>query len=399
MASGPSIREQLEDASPAARALLPVRFFFGLTFLYAGIDKLIDPAFFNASSPSGIVAQFTAFERVSPLSPLIHLVQPFAIPIGLLIALGEIAIGLGALTGLAFRLAAAGGAAVSLLFFLTASWTTHPYYYGPDLPYAFGWIALTIAGDGGLLVPRAVQDLGATLGELPWATHATSGSVAGFRPSAYLDESPSSERRMLLQAGVLAAASVVVASLSIPLRVIRGGDDKAAADGDKAAADGDKAAAGGDGTTANAGSSLDPGPGSSQTTNAGTGATASASPAATGTGTKLTGLTVATIAQVDKSGAVRIRIPANAPSSLPAGDPALIVKLKDGSYGCFDAICTHEGCRVGWDAQDAVMLCPCHGAAFDPNAHAAVLGGPTNTPLQEFPLVIDHQAGTISLKA
>jgi len=385
VAPGPSIREQLEDASPAARALLPVRFFFGLTFLYAGIDKLIDPAFFNASSPSGIVAQLAAFARVSPLSPLIHLVQPLAIPIGLLIALGEIAIGLGALTGLAFRLAAAGGAAVSLLFFLTASWTTHPYYYGPDLPYAFGWVALAIAGDGVLLVPRAVRDLGASLAEMSWATRAASGGAAGFRPPAYLDQGPSPERRMMLQAGVLAAASVVVASLSIPLRLVRGGDDKAAA--------------GGDGNTANAGSSLDPGPGSSQAASGGTGGTPTASPTAGSTGTKLTGLTVATIAQVDKSGAVRIRIPADAPSSLPAGDPALIVKLKDGSYGCFDAICTHEGCRVGWDAVDAVMLCPCHGAAFDPNSHAAVLGGPTNTPLLELPLVIDHQAGTISLKA
>jgi thiosulfate dehydrogenase (quinone) large subunit len=384
-APGPSLWEQVAAASPAARALLPIRFFFGLTFLYAGLDKLVDPAFFNAASNSGIAAQLAAFARVSPLSPLIGLVQPLAIPIGLLIALGEIAIGLGALTGLAFRVAAAGGAAISFLFFLTASWTTHPYYYGPDLPYAFGWVALLVAGDGGLLVPGAVAELGATLaGEMPWANRATGAAGASFRPPAYLADEPSPERRLVLQAGVLGVASIAVASLSIPLRVIRGGDDGANA------------------RAANTGPSLDPGPGSPQASSggaAGSGATASAPPATPGTAFKPSGLTVASIAQVNKAGAVGFVVPANAPSSLPAGDPALIVRLKDGSYACYDAICTHAGCRVGWDARDAVMLCPCHGAAFDPNAHAAVLGGPTNTPLLELPLVVDSKAGTITLKA
>ena len=377
----------MEGASPAARALLSIRFFFGLTFLYAGLDKLVDPGFFSAASPSGIAAQLAAFARVSPLSPLIHLVQPLAVPIGLLIALGEVAIGLGALTGLAFRLAAAGGAAVSILFFLTASWATHPYYYGADLPYAVGWIALLIAGDGGLLVPRVIRDLGASLAaEMPWTARATGAAAGGFRPPAFLDDGPSPERRIVLQAGVLAAASVVVASLAVPLRVIRGSDDGPAANG------------AGDGSATGAGASLDPGPGSSQAAG-GTGATASAGTGSGGTAFRPSGLTIASTAQVDKSGAVRIRIPTNAPSSLQPGDPALVVKLKNGSYACYDSICTHEGCRVGWDAQDAVMLCPCHGAAFDPNDHAAVLGGPTSTPLLELPIVVDHQAGTITLKA
>jgi thiosulfate dehydrogenase [quinone] large subunit len=191
---------------------------------------------------------------------------------------------------------------------------------------------------------------------------------------------------MVLQAGVLAVASMVVASLAVPLRVIRGSDDGAAANGN------------GDGSTAGAGASLDPGPGSSQTAG-GTGPTPSAGTGSGGGAFKPSGLTVASTAQVDKSGALRIRIPTNAPSSLQPGDPALIVKLKDGGYACYDSICTHEGCRVGWDAQDAVMLCPCHGAAFDPNDHAAVLGGPTSTPLVELPIVVDHQAGTITLRA
>ena len=54
---------------------------------------------------------------------------------------------------------------------------------------------------------------------------------------------------------------------------------------------------------------------------------------------------------------------------------------------------------MGWDARDSVLLCPCHGAAFDAADHGAVLGGPTNVPLLELPIVVDQQAGTISLQA
>jgi len=53
--------------------------------------------------------------------------------------------------GLAYRLAAAAGASISFLFWLTASWGTAPYFYGPDLPYAAGWLTLALAGHGGLL--------------------------------------------------------------------------------------------------------------------------------------------------------------------------------------------------------------------------------------------------------
>jgi len=151
-----ALRSRLAAATVPAGALLPLRFFFGVTFVYAGIDKLIDPTFFNAADPASIQAQLADFARVSPIAPLVHLSEPFAVPIGLLIALAEIAIGLGALTGLAYRLAAAAGATLSILFFLTASWTTRPYYFGPDLPYAVGWLTLALAGHSGLLVPRKV---------------------------------------------------------------------------------------------------------------------------------------------------------------------------------------------------------------------------------------------------
>jgi thiosulfate dehydrogenase [quinone] large subunit len=385
-APGPSLREQWERASLASRALLPIRFFFGATFVYAGIDKLVDPTFFDAANPASIVAQLAAFTRVSPLAPLIRPMEPFAIPLGLLIALAEIAIGIGALPGLAYRLAAAGGAALSLLFWLTASWSTHPYYYGPDLPYAFGWLALAIAGHGRLLVPRAVLELGAPRLDA-WDRARASDTRGGRRPrvgTPELDPEAAAARRFMVQVGVLAGVSLVVASFAVPLRLFRGSGPAATG------------LAGRTGGTSGSSPAVDATPADTLAA----GPTAADTPAAGATAAPFTpsGLTVASTAAVDAKGAVRIRVPVDAPASLPAGDPGIIVKLADGTYAAYDAVCTHEGCKVGWDAQDGVMLCPCHGAVVVGIERGAVLQGPTNTPLPELPIVVDQQAGTITLK-
>ena len=302
--------------------------------------------------------------------------EPFAVPIGLLIALAEIAIGLGALTGLAYRLAAAGGAALSLLFWLTASWSTHPYYYGPDLPYAFGWLALAIAGHGRPLVPRVVLSWGrAPVDE--WDRARALECRGGRRPrvgTPELDPEAAAARRFILQAGVLAAASLVVASFTAPLRLFRGSRTG-------------RHGAGGQQRVASPDRRPPRGPPPRPRTLA-AGATAADTPAAGAAAAPFTpsGLTVATDRRGRRQGRrPDPRSPRTHPSSLPAGDPGIIVKLADGTYAAYDAVCTHEGCKVGWDAQDGVMLCPCHGAAFDPNDHGAVLQGPTNTPLPELP--------------
>ena len=64
----------------------------------------------------------------------------------------------------------------------------------------------------------------------------------------------------------------------------------------------------------------------------------------------------------------------------------------------YDAVCTHEGCTVEWDAADAVIICPCHDAMFDAADHAAVLAGPTRQPLAPLPLVVDGATGQILLR-
>jgi len=184
---------------------------------------------------------------------------------------------------------------------------------------------------------------------------------------------------------IVRAAALAVASLAVPIRLFRPRD----AGGDAAAL----------GSGANSSPSQGAGATSAPTGPASTAPAGGATPTPTAPGGPVNALTVASISAVDQAGAKRFRVPATAPASLPAGDPGIIVKLSDGSYVAYDATCTHEGCRVGWDAQDSVLLCPCHGAAFDPANHGAVLGGPTNQPLLELPIVVDHAAGTITLQA
>jgi len=110
-------------------------------------------------------------------------------------------------------------------------------------------------------------------------------------------------------------------------------------------------------------------------------------------------LKVASIATVAETGAASFTVPFTAPAPLPAGDPGVIVKLADGSYVAFDAVCTHAGCTVEWDQTDGVLVCPCHDAAFDPANGAAVLQGPANEPLPSIPIVVDPASGAIYLRA
>ena len=137
-------------------ALLPLRAFLGFTFCFAGLQKLANPNFFNANSPSGIQAQLVASIRISPLHLLLAHLLRFAVPIGVVIALAELAVGLGALLGLWTRVAAAGGMVLSLTLFLTVSFHSSPYYTGADIVFLFAWIPLLLAGSGGVLSLDAV---------------------------------------------------------------------------------------------------------------------------------------------------------------------------------------------------------------------------------------------------
>jgi thiosulfate dehydrogenase [quinone] large subunit len=139
----------------AAYGTVPLRLFLGVTFVYAGFQKIADPGFLQPGASTYIGAQLQSFALHSPIG---FLLEWFAIPAPQLAGIGVIAAELiiGTLTvfGLATRLAAAAGALLSFVLFLTASWTIQPYFLGSDSIYTVAWITLVIVGDQGVLGVR-----------------------------------------------------------------------------------------------------------------------------------------------------------------------------------------------------------------------------------------------------
>lgn len=353
-------------------ALIPLRLFLGATFLYAGLDKLLDRAFLQAAGPGSIGQQLEGFVHVSPVAPLVEvLALPFPVLTGLAIALLEIAIGIGALTGLIYRPSAAGGFALSILFWLTASWATKPYYYGPDLPYAFGWLTLALAGHGGRYTIEAWFER--------WA-----GGAAGFGPGRpVIGVSP--ERRRFLQAAAIGATAVAIGGVTGVVGRVLGPADEggpAVAAANVAPGFGAGTLPGTAGSAPGAPSSAAPGTASPEP---------AATPAPTATPGTPTGPVIATLDQLKPRHALAFQDPAT-------GDPAILVRLANAHVVAYDAVCTHAGCTVGYDSGSGLLLCPCHGAVFDPAQAGAVLAGPTNTPLASLPLQVDTATGRISLR-
>ncbi|MEU4952363.1 DoxX family protein [Streptomyces lavendulae] len=142
--SGRRISVLRETAS--RHALLPLRIFLGVTFVYAGLDKLTDPAFLSATGTGSIGEIMRGVRDTAGVPALVDLALKAPVGFGAAIAIGEILVGLGTLAGLLTRIAAAGGALISLSLWLTVSWAATPYYYGNDLIYLMAWIPLVMAG-------------------------------------------------------------------------------------------------------------------------------------------------------------------------------------------------------------------------------------------------------------
>jgi thiosulfate dehydrogenase (quinone) large subunit len=127
-------------------ALLPLRVFLGITFIYAGLDKLTDSAFLKPGGPGSIAETMRSVRDSAGVPALVDLALKNPVGFGYGIAIGEVAVGLGVLVGLFARLAALGGALISLSLWLTVSWAATPYYYGNDLAYLMAWLPLVLAG-------------------------------------------------------------------------------------------------------------------------------------------------------------------------------------------------------------------------------------------------------------
>ncbi|GHJ35032.1 DoxX family protein [Streptomyces sp. TS71-3] len=145
-AGGAALDAGAARRSPYLFALLPLRVFLGITFVYAGLDKLTDSSFLAASGGGSIGDLMRSVRDSAAIPGLVDLALKSPVGFGYAIAFGELAVGLGMLFGLLSRLAAVGGALISLSLWLTVSWQTTPYYYGNDLAYLMAWLPLVIAG-------------------------------------------------------------------------------------------------------------------------------------------------------------------------------------------------------------------------------------------------------------
>jgi thiosulfate dehydrogenase [quinone] large subunit len=312
------------------RALLPLRAFLGFTFCFAGLQKLANPRFFDAADPASIQSQLAGAARRSPVHALISPLAHVAVPIGVLIAFGELAVGVGTLLGLRARLAAAGGLALSLMLFLTVSFHTAPYYTGADIVFAFAWTPLLLAGSGSVLsLDAAIAD---------WAD-----KQAGPGPGA-------SRREVVLSGAVTAAVasvSLVIGGLAAGLGRLAGGT-----------------------AGTNTGPGLQPGAGPAQTATA-----APSHPATAAPGSAPPGTAIGPARDVPVGQAASFTDPSS-------GDPSIVIQPTSGTFVAFDAVCPHAGCPVGYDPAQKVIICPCHGSQFNAGT-GAVEVGPATTGLRK----------------
>ena len=286
-------------------ALFFLRLFLGVTFIYAGLQKIADPGFLHPGSTTYIGTQLEGFARTSPIGFLLRGVAiPLAQLTGAGVLLTELAVGVLVTLGVYTRPAAVVGALVNFTLFLTASWQVTPYFLGSDSIYTVAWIVLALAGDGGL-----------------WKLRPAPPSPAPGR------------REFLIRAGGAAVGLVWVLAILPRVVATRGAPTPQA---------------------------TEPTPSSG------------ASPAVVPTPA---GTPVGTLSQLQSNGgSLSFQLASN-------GDPGLVVGLGGSKVSAFDAVCTHAGCTVEYDASQKLIVCPCHGAQYDPAKNAQVVSGPAPSPL------------------
>ncbi|MDQ2904788.1 MAG: DoxX family membrane protein [Chloroflexota bacterium] len=366
--------------------LLPLRLFLGITFIYAGVQKLTDPQYFKPSAAGFVGKQITSFAVGSPLHDfLMHVAVPHAAFFGTLVAYGELAIGVGALLGLLLRPAAFFGMLISLVFFLSASWRVRPYFYGADIVFVFSWLTMFLAGPRGSWLPSVDALLASRLlrstvpekraglarllclllgvGEGEQAPVALADQVTGK-----LSPRTQNTRRMVgrqqsrrdFVGGLITGGLATLGVVWFFERLIRSADQ----------------------------GSLPSSTTSPQQGNGANGGAGSGTPNNSGTASTTT--TIAVASKVPANSAVTFTIPSS-------GDPGVLIHLSNGQFVAYDAVCTHAGCPVDYDSSSQHLLCPCHGAEFDPARAAAVVAGPTDQPLPKVAIHVDSATGAITL--
>lgn len=311
--------------------LVPLRLFLGVTFFFAGLQKLANPDFFKDTSPISIHAQLLAVAHSSPIHVFTNHLLEHASAVGWVIAIGEVSIGVGVLLGLWTRLAAAAGMALSLGLFLTISFHASPYYTGSDIVFFFAWTPLLLAGAAGApALDTWLQDRGPRV-----------ASGDGVSRRAVLSKGAVT--------GIAAGGVVVLGGLTAAIG---------------------RAAGGTTGTPDTPAAGTIPSRGSTTPTTA---------PPAGGTTAQPSGTAIGPASGVPVGGSAAFTDP-------KSGDPSLVIQQTSGAFVAFDAICPHQGCTVAYQPSARIIACPCHGSEFDPKT-GAVKRGPAPIGLTKIPVV------------
>jgi thiosulfate dehydrogenase [quinone] large subunit len=343
-------------STPGA-SLLVLRAFLGVTFTFAGLQKLANPNFFKSSSPGSFQQQLQGSILTSPLHHLLNPALHAAIPVALVISFGEVAVGLGTLLGLFGRVAACGGLLLSFSFFLTVSFNDNPYYYGPDIVFLFAWTPFVLSGPGAwsldaLFAKRAER------AHVLLEARAKRGDPAAGRAAEL-------ERRVFLQkasaAGVVGMAGLVTGGLVAAIGRLVGGTPQSTSAGTI----GRRGASSTTSTTTS----------SQQKSGTTTTTTTRSSGAVRPKGTR-----IGPASDVPVGGAASFTDPKE-------GVPALVVQVRTGVFRAFSAVCPHAGCQVQFDQQSDLFICPCHGSEFN-GSTGAVQRGPAATGLSGIPIAL-----------
>jgi thiosulfate dehydrogenase [quinone] large subunit len=343
---------RLERPITPGAALLPLRLFLGLTFVYAGYQKLSDPGFLHPGSATYIGTQLHQFAHGTPGG---FLLRWFALPepklAGVGVALAEIAIGLMVTAGLVTRIAAAAGLALNLVLFLTASWNATPYFLGSDIVFVFAWLPFVLVGAEGQ--PSLDRAIAAAPDERAVARERRRQGVSVYGQG--MDDSETATRQQMLHRA-LGGAGVLTLAVGAAATLVRLGGPQPT-----------------DGLAVQGGSRAATGhhhhhhtSGSSQSGGSGQTGGGSSSPSVPADAVRL-----GPSSSLGRGQAATYNDPGD-------GAPDILIRQQSGDLTALSAVCTHAGCQVGY--QGGILVCPCHGSEFSATT-GAVLQGPAVTPL------------------
>ena len=71
--------------------------------------------------------------------------------------------------------------------------------------------------------------------------------------------------------------------------------------------------------------------------------------------------------------------------------PAILVRMSDGEFRAFTAVCTHLDCTVQYKPETSQIWCACHNGLYDLSGN--VVSGPPPRPLEAFKVNLRGEPG------